>query len=203
MVVLDQGVLSHFDCHQRMGVVFLGALILQSGVIITTIWRSRRTSDGYLLETLDDQPWLTRPRLIMTGIATFIVVLVSLLVMCTRTETLLSMDGMFITETSCIGPFSDEYRLDRAQVVVEHRVEDDETLSYNKWAFFRNFFTSRGRRHQEDNYLAISEAGRPRSLFIELLGRQNAPELVALSPDAMQHYSDHLQAVKAAHLNLD
>lgn len=196
MVVLHQGVLSHFDCNQRMGVVFLGALIVQAAVISVSIWRGSHTSDGYVIETLNDEPLFTRRHMITFGIATIIVLTISAIVMCSRTETLLSMDGAFITETSCIGPFTDEYQLNRSQVVVEHRVENDETIPSNQRRRFLRFLRGGSDRSAEDNYLAISEPGKSRTLFVELYEGGDVSALAALAPQAMQHYADHLRAVR-------
>lgn len=181
MVVLHEGTLSHFNCNQRMGIVFLGAILLQLIMLARYTWEVRFPTsyngigEPYPIETLDDQPFFTRRRMIVFAIWATILALVAMICMASRTETLLWMDGSFITETSCVGPFPEEYKLDRAQATIEHKTEPE-------WL---------QRRSKEVNYLAISEKGKPQTLFIELSGRQDAPELVALAPQAMQHYADH------------
>lgn len=188
MVVLHEGMLSHFSCNQRMGIVFLAALLLQGVMLARLSWEVRfpGTYNGisdtygrraYSIETLDDRPFFTRRRMIVFAVWTTILVLVAALCMASRTETLLWMDRGFITETSCIGPFQAEYKLDRAQVAIVHKSESE-------WL---------KRPSRADNYLELSEPGKSRKLFIQLKGRQNAPELIALAPSAMRHYADYLR----------
>lgn len=183
MVVLHQGMLADFSCDQRMGIVFLGAILLQAIMLARYAWEVRfprsyyGTRESYPIETLEDRPFFTRRRLIVVALWTTIVVTVAVVCMASRTETLLWMDGNFITETSCVGPFAQEYKLDRAQATIADKVESNWLQNSSK----------------ADNYLAISQPGQSRKLFIELKGRQNAPELIALAPQAMKHYADYLR----------
>lgn len=183
MVVLHQGMLAHFSCNQRMGILFLAAVALQGLMLAWLAWgvyyprSDYGYREAYKISTLDGQSPFSRHRIIALAVWMAVVSLVAAVCMASRTETLLSMDDRFITETSCIGPFAQEYKLDRPLALVEHRTE-------REWL---------PRRKGPDHYLAILQPGKPRTLFIDLKGRRNAPELVALAPRAMQDYADALR----------
>jgi hypothetical protein len=179
MLVLDHGSLWNFSCGQRMGILFVGFVAAQALVLVSMSLRARYAYDRfrgtrYEIETLDDTPFFAGRRLKILVAWSVVVTMVSIGCMFLRTQTLLGMDPGFIIETSCIGPFASEYRLDRARTTIRHVTEVQ--------------------RHSEDNFLDASEHGKYRDIFIELSGRENSKDLMALAPEAMQHYAAHLHA---------
>jgi hypothetical protein len=178
MLVLDHGGLSNFSCGQRMGILFLGFVVAQALVLVSMSVRARYSYDRfrgtrYEIETLDDTPVFAGRRLKVLIAWSFVVVAISITCMFLRTQTLLGMDSSFIVETSCIGPFSSEYRLDRAKTTIRHVTEVH--------------------KNSEDNFLEASEPGKYRDIYIELAGREGSGDLMRLAPEAMRHYSAHLQ----------
>lgn len=176
MLVLHQGVLSRFDCTQRMGIVLVGAILAQMLLLAQAGFSHSAATNP--VETLDRSPFVTRRRLIVSGIWSLIVLFVATLCMATRTETQLWLDTNIVGETSCIGPFPQEYELDRSQIRIDLKSES-------------LFLT--GNNSGSDYYLAISQPGKPRRLFIDLKGREDAPELVSFAPLLMREYADGLR----------
>ncbi|MGO4567449.1 hypothetical protein AB4Z52_20810 [Rhizobium sp. 2YAF20] len=199
MQVLDQGTLSNFSCGQRMAVVFVGMTLLQAALLVLLTMRLGYSSERmygygfgynatYKIETLDETPFFSRKRLIGFAIWSAIVATVAIVCMLSRTETMIGMDSNFIVETSCVGPFAAEFKLDRAKATVRHVTE------VTPWFFRSRRYHSRP-DSGEDNYLAISQPDRDRSLYIELAGRENSKDLINLAPEAMRHYAAHLRDI--------
>ena len=180
MLVLDHGGLSNFSCGQRMGILFLGFVVAQALVLVAMSLRAHYAYDRYRgtryeIETLDDTPVFAGRRLKVLIAWSVVVVTISIGCMFLRTQTLLGMDSSFIVETSCVGPFASEYRLDRAKTTIRHVTEVH--------------------KHSEDNFLDASEPGKYRDIYIDLAGRENSKDLMSLAPEAMQHYAAHLQSL--------
>jgi hypothetical protein len=178
MLVLDHGELSNFSCGQRMGILFLGFVVAQALVLVSMSLRSRYSYERYSgsrykIETLDDTPVFAGRRLKVLVAWTAVVITVSIAGMFLRTQTLLGMDSSFLVETSCIGPFASEYRLDRAKTTIRHVTEVH--------------------KNSEDNFLDASEPGKYRDIYIELAGQEGSKDLISLAPEAMQHYAAHMQ----------
>lgn len=180
MVVLDHGFLSVFNCGQRTGAIFAGALLIQAAIVISRELSLRRGGSGYdryEIELLEPTPLFSRRRLIVYGVWCAVFMLVASVCAFWRVRTALFMDENRIIEVSCIGPFSDEYSLDRAKIDVAFVNEGPGILA---------------RRNTHDEiYLKIAEPGKPRPLTIDLYRRGDDQPLLDLAPNAMRDYDDY------------
>lgn len=90
-----------------------------------------------------------------------------------RTTTTVLLDSTSVVERSCIGARPDEYRLDRTKLKI--------TFGHDPiWL---------SKRPLETAYLTVTQVDKPRPIFIRLLGRPGAKELLELAPEAMAEYS--------------
>lgn len=175
MVVLDHGFFSSFDCGPRMGFVFLVTFIAQIGIVAGCAAKAHRPNRNHAVEMIDDQPFFTRRRFTVLAAWCAIFIVVSGICACLRTTTAVFLDSGFIVETSCSGPFRDEYRLDRAKLDVSF-VHDPTWLS---------------KQPLQSAYLMVAEDGRPRPIYIGLHGRTASKELVEFAPEAMTAYAGY------------
>ncbi|WP_152093109.1 hypothetical protein [Rhizobium dioscoreae] len=174
MVVLDNGFFSSFDCSHRMGAIFLSTFLMQAAVVASFTAHVRRPNRyGPPVEILDEGPLFTRRRIIVWSVWAMIFTLVSGTSALLRTVTAVLLDSTSIIETSCIGPFQSEYRLDRTKLNVIFGHDPD-------WLV---------KRPLETGYLAITQSEMPRPIFIHLNGRPGAKELIELAPEAMADYA--------------
>ncbi|KAA0699619.1 hypothetical protein DTW90_09660 [Neorhizobium sp. P12A] len=176
MLVLDQGALSGFGCGQRMGIVFLGAVVAQFAMVGFGVfwWKG----DGDKVETLRGTPFFTPARVFLAGIWVLVTLIVAIICMLLRTETMISTDDNSVVETSCYGPFSGDYQLDRSKTVVHYITE---------------ISSGKGGRTHELNYLALEEAGKDRQLYIVLDGSHYLSNLEQFAPRAISSYRDYLK----------
>lgn len=174
MVVLDSGFFSSFDCSQRMGAVFVTTYLAQIAIVASLSASVRRPNRyGPVVETIDRPPFLTRRRVIVWAIWASIFAVVAATCGLLRTTTAVLLDSTSIVETSCTGPLSVEYRLDRAKLKVA----------------FGHDPTWLTKRPLESAYLEVTQVDKPRPIFIRLLGRPGSKELLELAPEAMAQYS--------------
>jgi hypothetical protein len=180
MVVLDHGYLSFLDCGQRAGATFLGAFLLQAAMVVGSAYSlgwSGPKYDRYKIEMLETPPLFSRRRLVVGGIWCAVFLIVSSTCACLRVRTVLFVDDDFVTETSCIGPYSEDYRLDRQKV--------DVTFVNRGKDWFQS------KRSHDEIYLQIAQPGKPRPIYIDLWNRGDVRPLVDLAPRAMQDYDDY------------
>ncbi len=174
MVNLDNGFLSSFDCAQRMGAVFFITFLAQIGILASLAHSVLRPSRyGPAVEWISDRPLFTRRRSIVYGVWCAIFIVASTTCACLRTTTAVFLDSTSVVETSCSGPFHGEYRLDRTKLktIFDH---DSSWLS---------------KRPLDSAYLVLTQADKPRPIFIHLAGRPGSKELIALAPEAMDDYA--------------
>lgn len=159
--------------------IFLGSFALQVVMIAGQVYSLGWASSGrqrYKLEMLEKPSLFARRRLIAAGIWCVIFLVVSLVCAWVPTRTGLFMDKDFVSETRCIGPYSDEYRLDRRRINVTF-VDGGDPLPFS--------------RHPRDEvYLKVVEANKPRSIIIDVYRRGGWQPLVDLAPRAMQDFDD-------------
>ncbi|WP_271023780.1 hypothetical protein [Rhizobium sp. RCAM05973] len=172
MVVLDNGFFSSFDCGQRMGTIFLVTFLAQVGIVARLAVSVRWPGRGRAVEMIDDRPFFTRRRFVVSAIWCVFFVMVSGVCSSLRTITTVFLDAGSIVETSCNGPFRDEYRLDRARLNISF--DHDPT-----WL---------SKRPLKETYLIATQAGKPRPIYIHLAGRPVSAELSELAPKAMADY---------------
>lgn len=174
MVMLDDGFFSSFDCGQRMGAIFLATFLAQILIVTSLATSARRASpSSSVIEVIDRQPFFTRRRLVTCIIWSTIFAVVSGVCTFLRTTTAVFLDSTSVVETSCNGPFPSEFRLDRAKS--RFTFDHDPT-----WLTKRPLASS---------YLMITQADKPRPIFIHLAGRPASKELIELAPEAMAEYS--------------
>jgi len=180
MLVLDQGFLGGYPCGSRMGIVFAGALAAQAAMFAAYVIATRWPENP--VEMLNDDPIVTRRNCIIFAVWLLVSSLVAVVCMWSRTETLLAMDANFIVETSCAGPFSGEYLLDRAKTKVSYITEI--TITRGTWRHTAS-------KRREENYLELTEPGKDRTLYIQLDNSRNLANLAELSPRAISSYMDY------------
>ncbi|MBB3455811.1 hypothetical protein FHT86_004110 [Rhizobium sp. BK313] len=186
MLVLDQGFLGSYPCGSRMGIVFAGALAAQAAMLAAYVVATRWPENP--VEMLNRDPFVTRRNCIIFAIWLIVSSLVAVVCMWSRTETLLAMDANFIVETSCEGPFSGEYLLDRAKTRVSYITETTIGHTSMRRAEIPNWY---GYRRREENYLELTEPGKDRTLYVQLDNSRNLANLAELSPRAISSYMDY------------
>lgn len=176
MVVLDSGFFSSFDCSHRMAAIFLSSFLLQTVIVLGLAAFVRRPNRHEpAIEMLDQDPSLTRRRLIVWGVWGVIFAIVSAISASLRTVTAVLMDSTAVIETSCVGPFPNTYRLDRTRLNIAFG-HDPEWLT---------------KRPLESAHLTLTQSDKPRPIFIHLKGRPSSKELQDLSPEAMADYAQY------------
>ena len=174
MVVLDSGLFSGFDCSQRMGAIFLSSFLAQIGIVAGLAASVRRPNRyGPAVEMLDEGPYFTRRRIIVWIVWGMIFATVSGISAFLQTTTAVLLDATSIVETSCRGLRAEEYRLDRTKPQV--------TFGHDPYWF--------SKRPLETAYLAITQADKPRPIFIRLHGRPGSKDLLQLAPEPMAEYA--------------